>query len=65
MTRRPFKPTCLAVALQAASLLAIAAGVFGILISDITRRGADVASVEAPSKVQLSASPRESDTNTR
>jgi hypothetical protein len=33
MTRKPFRPT----RLQAASLLIIAGGVFGILISDIIR----------------------------
>jgi hypothetical protein len=48
MTRRPFKPTRLAVAFQTASLLAVAAGVFGILISDMTQRGAGLASPEPP-----------------
>jgi len=65
MTRNPFKPTSLALALQTASLLAVAAGVFGILISDIARHRADVARVEAPSKVQLLAFPGESDANFR
>jgi hypothetical protein len=37
--RRPFKPTPLGATLQAASLVAVAAGVFGILISDITAVG--------------------------
>jgi hypothetical protein len=60
MTRRAFKPTPLAVALQATSLLAVAIGVFGILISDIARQGAEVARVEAPSNVLLLASPFES-----
>ena len=60
MTRRPFKPTPLAVALQATSLLAVASGVFGILISDITRHRAELARAEAPSKVQLLALPDES-----
>jgi hypothetical protein len=52
MTRRPFEPTRLGVALQTASLLAVAAGVFGILISDMAQRGADVARAEALSKEQ-------------
>lgn len=65
MTRKPFKPTPLAVALQAASLLAVAGGVFGILISDITRHRAGMARAEAPSKMQLLASPPESDANSR
>ena len=65
MTRRPFKPTPLAVALQATSLLAVASGVFGILISDIARQRAEVARVEAPSEGQILASPRESDANSR
>jgi hypothetical protein len=59
MTRRAFKPTHLATVLQAASLLAVAAGVFGILINDIIRHSDEVARVEAPSKVQILASPRE------
>jgi hypothetical protein len=49
MTRRAFKPTPLALALQVASLLAVAGGVFGILLSDITRHKAEVARAEAPS----------------
>jgi len=65
MTRKPLKPTPLAVALQAASLLAVAGGVFGILISDITRHRADTARVEAPSMVQNLALPRERDANSR
>ena len=40
MTRRPLRTTRLAVALQAAGLLAVAAGVFAILISDMARREA-------------------------
>jgi hypothetical protein len=48
MTRRPFKPTRLAVAFQAASLLAVAAAVFGVLISDMTQPGAGLASPEPP-----------------
>ena len=63
--RKPLKPTPLGVALQTASLLAVAAGVFGILIGDIVRQKADVARVDVPSKVELSASPRESDANAR
>ena len=59
MTRRPFKPTPLAAALQAASLLTVAAGVFGILIVDIARHRAEVTRVEAASKVQLSADPHQ------
>jgi hypothetical protein len=65
MTRKPLKPTPLAVTLQAASLLAVAGGIFGILISDIARQRAEVARVEAPSKVQFLASPRESDASSR
>jgi hypothetical protein len=65
MTLRPFKPTPLAVVLKAASLLTVAAGVFGVLISDISRHRAEVTRVEAASKVQLSASPRESHANSR
>jgi hypothetical protein len=51
MLRRPSKPTPIAVALRVASLLVLASGVFGILIGDITRRGADAASVEKSSRV--------------
>jgi hypothetical protein len=65
MTRRPFKPTPLAVALQAASLLAVAAGVFGILIVDIARHGSEATTVEVPSTVQLLAWPLESDGTSR
>jgi len=65
MSRKPLKPTRLAVALQAASLLAVAGGVFAILISDITRHRAEVARVEAPSQVQLFALPHESDAKSR
>lgn len=61
MTRKPFRPT----RLQAASLLIIAGGVFGILISDIIRQRADVVRVEAPSQVQLFALPHESDAKSR
>ena len=59
MTRRAFKPTPLAALLQAASLLAVAAGVFGILANDIIRHRAEVARGEAPAKVQLLASPHD------
>jgi hypothetical protein len=65
MTRRPFKTTPLAAALQAASLLAVAAGVFGILISDITRQRDDAAGNRAPSKAQFSALPHDSDARSR
>ena len=65
MMRRPFKPTPLAAALQAASLLAVAAGVFGILISDITRQRDDAASNRAPSKALLFALPHDSDARSR
>jgi hypothetical protein len=61
MTRRPYKPTLFAVALQAASLLVIASGVFGILVNDIIRHSDEVARVEVPSKVQLLASPYDGD----
>ena len=46
MTRKPFKPTPLAVVLQAASLLAVAGGVFAILITDITRHASEGTKVE-------------------
>ena len=65
MTRRPFNSAPLAVALQAASLLAVAGAVFGILISDIARHRAQVVSFEAPTKVQIFTSPRESDAKAR
>jgi hypothetical protein len=48
MTGTPFRPTRIAAAFQTASLLAVAAAVFGILISDMTQRGAGLASPEAP-----------------
>jgi hypothetical protein len=41
MSRKPLKTTRLAVTLQAASLLAMAGGVFAILISDVTRHRTD------------------------
>ena len=63
--RKPLNSTPLAAALQAASLLAVAAGIFGILISNIISQRASVASVEAPSKVQLLATPGDSDANSR
>jgi hypothetical protein len=63
--RKPLNSTPLAAALQAASLLAVAAGIFGILISNIISQRAYVARVEAPSKVQLLASPGDSDANSR
>jgi len=65
MTRKLFKPTRLAAALQAASLLVIAGGLFAILISDIIRQRAEVVSVEAPSQVQLFALSHESDAKSR
>jgi hypothetical protein len=65
MTRRPFKPTRLGAALQTASLLAVAAGVLGILISDMIQRGADVARAEALSKVQSLPLRIESDGSSR
>jgi hypothetical protein len=65
MTRKPFEPTGLANALQAASLLVIAGGLFGILISAIIRQPADVVRAAAPSQVQLIASPHESDAKSR
>jgi hypothetical protein len=43
MARGPCKPTPLAMALQAASLLVIAGCLFGILIRDIIRPPAEVA----------------------
>lgn len=46
MSRR-LELTPLAAAAQTASLLAIAAGVFGILISDISRHRVEAASAEA------------------
>jgi hypothetical protein len=65
MTRKPFQPTPLAVALQAASLLAVAGGVFGILISNVAQHRADVARVETPSKAPHLALPRGSEANSR
>jgi hypothetical protein len=58
MKRKPFKPTPLTAALQAASLLALAGSVFAILITDITRHGSEGTKVEAPSEVQLLAATR-------
>jgi hypothetical protein len=49
MTRKPFEPTGLANALQAASLLVIAGGLFGILISDIIRQRAGESRSSFPS----------------
>jgi len=58
MSRKPIKTTRLAVTLQAASPLAVAGGVFAILISDITRHRTDVAIAEAsPPQAQLFALP--------
>ncbi len=65
MTRRPFKPSRFAVAMQAASLLAVASGVFGILINDIIRHKAEVAMVKAPSDVQPFASQQDPDLKSR
>ena len=54
MSRKPLKTTRLAVTLQAASLLAVAGGVFAILISDVIRHRTDVAIAEAsPRQTQL------------
>ena len=53
MTRRPRNLTSLAIALKAASLLAVLAGVLGILVSDLAGQRAGLAQVEAPIKVQL------------
>jgi hypothetical protein len=58
MTRKPFKPTRLANALQAASLLVIAGGLFGILISDNIRQRADVVRAEAPSQLRIAVRER-------
>lgn len=60
MSRRPFKPSSLAATLQAASLLAVAGGVIGILINDMIRQRTEVAAVEVLSDVQLQASPLQS-----
>jgi hypothetical protein len=57
MTRKPLNSTPLSATLQAASLLVVAAGVFGILVSDLTRKGTDLAQAAASTKVQLSESP--------
>ena len=65
MTRRPFKPTPVAVALQVASLLVIAGGLFGILISDILRHPAEVANVETAAQVHLFAAPLEIDVKSK
>ena len=63
--RGSFKPPLYAVALQAASLLVVAAGLFGILIKEIIRHRAEVAALEMPSKVRLFALPYESDAKAR
>ena len=66
MSREPLKPTRLAVALQAASLLAVAGGVFAILISDVTRHRTGVARAEAPPPhAQLFALPHQSGAKSR
>jgi hypothetical protein len=65
MTRKPFKATPVAVALQTTSLLIVASALFGILISDVARHRADVARVEATSKAQLSALPGESEAKSK
>ena len=65
MTRRPFKPNRSAAAMQAASLLAVASGVFGILINDIIRHKAEVAMVKALSDVQPFASQQDPDLKSR
>jgi hypothetical protein len=58
MSRRPVKPTRHAVALQAASLLIVAGGVFAILISDVIRHRTDVVRAEpSPPHAQLIALP--------
>jgi hypothetical protein len=56
MTRRPFKPTRTAVALQTASLLLAASSVVGILISDIARHRSAVPNAEAASGVLMNRS---------
>ena len=60
MTRKPFNRTPLAIVLQVASLLVVAAGVFGILISDISRHGTTATTFVAPAKMHLLAWPPES-----
>jgi hypothetical protein len=65
MMRTAFRPSGLAVALQAASLLAVAAGALGILIADISRHNAATARVEAPSSALLLAVPRDPDAQPR
>ena len=58
MSRKP-ATTRLAVALQAASLLVVAGGVFAILINDVVRHKTDVARAEAsPAQAQLFALPQ-------
>jgi hypothetical protein len=65
MTRHPLNLTRLAVALKAASLLAVAAGAFGILLSDLTSPRLGPTQVEAPAKVQVSGAQGVSDANVR
>jgi len=65
MTRKLFKPTRLATVLQVASLLVIAGGLFGILISDILRQRAHVVGAETPSQEQFFALPHESGARSR
>jgi hypothetical protein len=65
MSHRAFKLTPLAVALQAASFLVIAGGLFGILISDIIRHRAEIAKGKTAAQVQLFATPYEIDVKSR
>ena len=53
MTRRPLTYTPLATAVQTASLLLVAACVFGILISDIARQRSTVTHGEQAARAQL------------
>ena len=57
--RKPFKPSPLAVALQTATLLVVAGGVFAILITDVARHGSERAKLEAASNVERLAWPNE------
>lgn len=58
MTRTPFKPTP-SWSLCRPSLLIVTGALFGVLISEVVRHRADVASLEATSKAQLFALPSE------
>ena len=57
MTRRPGRPSRVAVAMQSMSLLAVAGIIFAILLSDISRPKGAITKLEAPADVQLDDAP--------